>query len=43
LLLGAVINAQAERQTREDTTEGPPKPMGERNAHAADTLGPSTG
>jgi membrane protein len=43
LLLGAVINAQAERQTREDTTRGPPKPMGERNAHAADTLGPSTG
>jgi membrane protein len=39
LLLGAVINAQSERQTKHDTTEGQPKPMGNRNARAADTLG----
>jgi membrane protein len=43
LLLGAVINAQAERQTRQDTTRGRPEPMGNRNAHAADTLGQATG
>jgi membrane protein len=39
VLLGAVINAQAERQTRADSTEGAPRPMGRRNARAADTLG----
>jgi len=42
VLLGAAINAQAERQTREDSTEGEPRPMGQRNARAADTLGEST-
>jgi membrane protein len=42
VLVGAVINAQSERQTRKDTTEGAPRPMGERGAHAADTLGPAT-
>jgi membrane protein len=39
VLFGAVINAQSERQTRKDSTEGPPRPMGERDAWAADTLG----
>jgi len=39
LLLGAVINAQSERQTARDTTRGQPEPMGRRGAHAADTLG----
>jgi len=43
VLLGAVINAQSERQTRKDSTEGPPRTMGQRDAHAADTLGESTG
>jgi membrane protein len=43
VLLGAVINAQAERQTRKDSTEGRPRAMGQRDAHAADTLGESTG
>jgi len=43
VLLGAVINAQAERQTRKDSTEGPPRAMGQRDARAADTLGESTG
>jgi len=41
VLLGAVINAQSEKQTREDSTEDAPRPMGQRNAHAADTLGES--
>ena len=36
-LFGAVINAQAERQTHQDTTEGRPKPIGRRGAHAADS------
>jgi membrane protein len=43
VLLGAVINAQSERQTRKDSTEGPPRAMGRRDAHAADTLGESSG
>jgi membrane protein len=41
VLLGAVINAQSEKQTRRDSTEGPPRPMGQRGARAADTLGES--
>jgi membrane protein len=40
VLLGAEINAEAERQTRKDTTAGAPQPMGARRARAADTLGP---
>jgi membrane protein len=43
VLLGAVINAQSERQTRKDSTEGAPRPMGQRDARAADTVGDSTG
>ncbi|NLG78136.1 MAG: YihY/virulence factor BrkB family protein [Xanthomonadaceae bacterium] len=39
LVLGAEINSEMERQTKEDTTSGPRKPMGEREAHAADTVG----
>jgi membrane protein len=42
VLLGAVINAQSERQTRHDSTEGAPREMGQRGAHAADTLGEPT-
>jgi membrane protein len=38
-LFGAIINAQAERQTIADSTVGHPKPMGSRRAYAADTLG----
>jgi membrane protein len=37
VLLGAEINAEAERQTLKDTTVGPDKPMGQRGAEAADT------
>jgi membrane protein len=43
VLLGAVINAQSEQQTREDSTEGPPRALGQRDARAADTVGASTG
>ena len=41
-LLGAVINAQSERQTKADLTVGKEKPMGSRNAYAADTVGKAT-
>ena len=41
VVLGAEINAEMERQTRVDTTTGPPEPMGRRGAFAADTLGQS--
>lgn len=39
LLFGAELNGEIERQTREDTTNGPPRPMGRRQAFVADTLG----
>jgi membrane protein len=39
VLLGAEINAEAERQTKEDSTAGEAREMGDRGAHAADTLG----
>ena len=41
VLFGAVINAQSEKQTRKDSTEGSPRAMGQRDARAADTLGES--
>lgn len=41
VLIGAEWNAEMERQTRADTTTGRPRPMGEREAYAADTLGKS--
>ena len=37
VLLGAEINAEAEQQTASDTTRGPAKPMGERDAVKADS------
>lgn len=40
-LMGAELDAELERQTRRDSTRGPQRPMGERDAYAADTLGPS--
>ncbi len=42
IVLGAEINAEMEHQTAEDTTEGPPAPMGRRGAYVADTLGRSS-
>ena len=41
VLIGAEVNAEMERQTRKDTTEGSEKPLGGRGAHAADTVGES--
>ncbi len=41
-LLGAVVNAQSERQTQTDTTTGQSKPLGDRDAYAADTVGEAT-
>jgi len=39
MLVGAELNAEIEHQTRLDSTIGPEKPMGERGAYVADTLG----
>jgi membrane protein len=36
ILVGAELNAEMELQTAEDTTAGPERPLGERQAHAAD-------
>ena len=38
VLLGAEINAESERQTGVDSTQGRPEPMGRRRAAAADTM-----
>ncbi len=38
LFVGAELNAEIERQVATDTTVGPPKPMGRRNAVHADHL-----
>jgi membrane protein len=43
ILLGAEINAEAEKQTAADTTVGDPVPMGQRRAVAADTVAESPG
>lgn len=43
VVLGAEVNAEAERQTRKDTTVRGGAPMGERGAYAADTVGPAAG
>lgn len=43
VLIGAELNAEMERQTLKDTTEGEPKPLGQRGARAADTIGPIRG
>jgi membrane protein len=41
ILVGAELNSEMERQTKKDTTVGPPKPIGQRGARSADTVGPS--
>jgi len=38
IVVGAEVNAEAERQTAEDTTKGPERPLGTRDAYAADTV-----
>ena len=40
ILLGAELNAEMERQTSRDTTEGPERPLGRRGARVADTVRP---
>ncbi|WP_336487063.1 YihY/virulence factor BrkB family protein [Methylobacterium nigriterrae] len=42
VLLGAELDAEMERQTARDSTDGPSKPLGERAAFAADTVGPAS-
>lgn len=39
VLVGAQINSEIEHQTARDSTEGPPKPRGQRGALMADTVG----
>jgi membrane protein len=39
VLLGAELNAEVERQTARDTTEGPARPLGRRGARMADVVG----
>lgn len=39
VMFGAELNSEVERQTLKDTTEGPPKPLGTREAVSADTVG----
>lgn len=39
VLLGAELNAETEHQTAQDTTIGPPAPLGERRAVMADSVG----
>lgn len=41
ILLGAELNAELEHQTKLDSTIGPPRPLGERGACMADTVGDS--
>ncbi len=41
VLLGAEFDAETERQTARDTTTGPERPLGQRDAEVADTLGQS--
>jgi membrane protein len=43
VLLGAQFNAETEHQTARDTTLRPAKPIGERGALVADTIGPKAG
>jgi membrane protein len=39
VLIGAKLNAEIEHQTAIDSTTGPPKPLGNRGAVMADTVG----
>ncbi len=43
ILMGAEVNAEIEHQTAIDTTTGEPRPLGERGALVADTVGPRRG
>jgi len=39
IIVGAEVNAEMEHQTAKDTTEGPERPLGQRDAAMADTVG----
>ncbi|WP_029008447.1 YihY/virulence factor BrkB family protein [Azospirillum halopraeferens] len=39
VLLGGELNAEMEHQTVQDTTDAPSRPMGQREAYVADTVG----
>jgi membrane protein len=43
VLLGAELNAEIEHQTAQDSTVGENKPLGERGAAMADTVGAKKG
>ena len=43
VLMGAELNAEIEHQTAQDTTTGEPRPLGQRGAVMADTVGPRRG
>jgi membrane protein len=43
VLMGAELNAEIEHQTAHDTTTGEPRPLGQRGAVMADTVGPRQG
>jgi membrane protein len=43
VILGAAVNAEAERQTVRDSTVGPERPLGERGAVVADSAPPYPG
>jgi len=43
VLMGAELNAEIEHQTAVDTTTGEPRPIGDRGAVVADTVGPRRG
>ena len=42
ILIGAEVSAETEHQTVNDTTTGKARPMGERKAAMADTIGEAT-
>jgi membrane protein len=41
IIAGAELNAEMERQTTRDSTQGEDRPLGQRDATAADTVGPT--
>ena len=43
ILLGAELNSEIEHQTARDSTTGQEKPIGQRGAAMADTLGQEAG
>ena len=42
VLVGAELNAELEHQTARDTTTGPEKPLGTREAVMADSVAPAS-